>query len=207
MPAGGNNGHTGHNAYEFIMQPAAPKRAFSLGTGKSLFIRLGIILSGVVVLLIIAGIVISALAPKGSTPGLTAIAERQQEIIRIAAAAADQTTGQDTTNFVTNVNVSITSSQQQITSYLASYGAKINPKVLALDQDAQTDTLLSNAASANNYDPAVAQNLTSQLQTYTTLLKTTYTEAGNKQTKELLQSCFSGADLLLKQARALSANS
>ncbi len=189
------------------MQPAVPKRSFSfsLGTGKGLFIRLGSILAGLILLVVIVGILISSLAPKGSTPELIAIAERQQELIRVSKEAANQVTGEDTANFVTNLNLSLTSSQQQLISYLASHSTKINPKTLALDQDSQTDTLLASAASANNYDPALAQNLNEQLQTYETLLRSAYNHSTNKATKQLVQNCFNGAALLLKQGQSLSA--
>ena len=206
LPVNVNNGHTGHNAYEFIMAPPAPKHKLSLGTSKSFLLRIALIVGSAVVLMIIAAFALSAFAPKGATPGLTAIAARQQEIIRIATAATDQTTGQDTANFVANVTASLTSSQQQVINYLAERGTTLGQKTLAADQDSSTDTLLANAASANTYDSAVAQTLTSQLQTYTDLLRTTYHQTSNKQTQALLQTGYSGAALLLTQAKALSAD-
>ncbi|MEJ0072728.1 MAG: hypothetical protein WDN27_01400 [Candidatus Saccharibacteria bacterium] len=172
--------------------------------GNGFLLRIGIIVGIVVVLFIIAAVVISSLAPKGSTPGLTAVAERQQEIIRIATAAEDQATSQDTKNFVTNAAVSITSSQQSVITYLGKHGTKLVPKVLALDQSSQTDSTLASAATANNYDSAVAQNLTTQLQTYQSLLQTTYNQTTGTQAKALLKTCYSGAAQLLAQAKALT---
>lgn len=205
LPVGNNNGHTGHNAYEFIMSPAATRRS-RLG-GNAFLVRVGIILGGAVLLMILVAIAISAFGPKNNTSSLVALAQRQQEIIRIADSAANQVQGQDTRNFVTNVDFSITSSQQQMVVYLAAHGTKLNAKTLAADKNPQTDALLANATSTNTYDPAVAQALTQQLQTYETLLKTAFKQTSSNQTKQLLQDCYTSADKLLQQAKALSASS
>ncbi|HSX31215.1 MAG TPA: hypothetical protein VLE99_04825 [Candidatus Saccharimonadales bacterium] len=201
-----NNGHTGHNPYEFIVNPATPPKrpfSFSLG-GGSLVKRLAVIVGGVALLVIVGSIVLSTVLPKGNAAGLIAIAQRQQEIVRIAADATGQAGQQDTLNFVTNTQVSITSSQQQMLSYLTTHGVKISSQLLAADQDSQTDAQLDNAASANNYDAAVAQNLTAQLQAYEILLQNTYKSSSNKQTKDLLQTCYDSAAKLVEQAKGLS---
>ena len=207
LPTVQNDGHSGHNPYDFIMSPNMHKTrsSFSLGTGHTFFVRVGLILGGVVVLLIIAGIVISSLAPKGATPGLLSIAERQQEIIRVSTEAAKQATTNDGQNLLTNVELSITSSQQRTLSLLAAHGVKPNQKVLALDQDSATDTELTNAAAAGNYDAVAAQNIVDQLQQYESLLQSTYKLATANNTKSLLRSEFNGTDLLLTQAKNLLA--
>jgi len=208
VPPPSVTGHpSGHNPYEFIVAPGvAPKHRLNLlGNSSSPFlVRIGLIVGGAVMLMILAAIVISALAPKGSTPGLTAIAQRQQEIIRIAAAATTQATGQDTKNFVANTELTITSDQQKVITYLGSHGTKLDTKQLALDKNAQADTLLTKAATANNYDSAVTQNLTSQLQMYKELLQKTFNQTSSKAAKQLVQSAFAHSDKLLAQAKAIS---
>jgi hypothetical protein len=206
LPTNANNGRSGHNAYEFIMQPNAPKKkgSFSAGGTKGLLLRAGLVLGGLTVLVIAAAVVVTSLGPKDSTVDLKAIAERQQEIIRVSTAALRKTTGDDTTNFVMNVNLGIITSQQQMIGYLAAHGTQMDKVTLNLDQNTQTDTLLASADTANNYDPAVTENLTSQLQTYETLLKATYKRTSNDATKKLLQSSFDSADLLLRQGNALT---
>lgn len=197
---------TGHNPYEFIMNPNMPKkRAF--GGNNAFLMRIALLVGGLVILMIVVAVIISALGPKSSTPGLTAIAERQQEIARIASAANGQTTGQDTANLAANVSASVTSSQQEIIAYLAAHGTKVGVKVLALDKNPQTDTLLTNAANANNYDPALVQVLSQQLATYQNLLQTTFKQTSSKTTKQLLQDCYTSASKLQSQAKALSASS
>jgi len=203
LPTAGNNGHSGHNPYEFIVSAKAVKHKRQLLSTSSFMIRIGIILAGMVVLIVLLVVGASLLSPKSSNAGLTTIAQRQQEIMRVSKAAGQNATGQDTQNFVANVNAAVTSSQQQLITYLQSHGTKLTPKILALDQSTQTDTLLSSAASVNNYDSAVAQNLSAQLKTYESLLRTTYQATSNKQTKLLLQDCFTSADKLIAQGKAL----
>jgi hypothetical protein len=207
LPSAQNDGHSGHNPYDFIMSPNArrAKSGFSLGTGNTVFIRLGIIVGAVVVLFIIGAIIMSSLAPKGATPGLLSIAERQQEIVRVSTEAAKQATTSDGQNFLTNVEMTVTSSQGKTLSLLSSHGVKPSQTELALDKDSATDTELANAAAANNYDAAATQNLVGQLQGYQSLLQSTYKLATTDSTKSLLQSEFNGVSLLLQQARNLLA--
>ncbi len=204
-PAPNTGAASGHNPYEFIMNPNMPKsKAFG---GKNFMTQILLLLGGLVIVVIVIGILISALSPKSSTPSLISIAQRQQEITRIATAASGQTIGQDTANFVATMNASVTSSQQQIVSYLASHGTKLDKKTLALDTNPQTDTFLTNAKNANNYDSALTQTLTQQLTTYEGLLQTSFKQTSSKSTKQLLQSCYTSASKLLLQAKSLPANS
>jgi hypothetical protein len=199
-------GPSGHNPYEFIIAAQPKKRGFSLRLGtdkKSMLIWLGLLLGGVAVVLVVVSIAISVLAPKGSIPGMIAIAQRQQEIIRVADAASRQATTQDVLNLATNADLSLITNQQQVLTFLTTHNTKLKPTVLALDHDAQTDATLANAATTNTYDSAVVQNLSSQLQAYETLLQTTAKQTKNPKTRALLQICFTTADKLLKQAKAV----
>lgn len=205
LPSGQNDGHSGHNPYDFIMSPNASraKTGFSMGTGNSFLLRIGLLVGGVIVLLIIGGILISSLQPKGAVPGLVSIAERQQEIIRVSTEAAKAATTPDGQNFVTNVELSITSAQQQTLALLASHGIKPSQTELALDKNPATDTALANAQAANNYDAVAAQNLENQLENYASLLQSTYKLTTNTNAKLLLQSEFNAVNLLLKQVQNL----
>lgn len=206
LPVSGNTGHSGHNPYEFIVNPNTQHRSSMFGGGNNLLLRVAVAGGGLIVLLIIAAVVLSALKPKSSVPALVSIAQRQQEIIRVATQATTQATGQDTQIFVANVVLSVTSSQQQTVDYVTTHGQKLGNKLLALDQSAQTDTLLANATTANNYDTAVVQSLTASLQTYEDQLNTAYKAASGKTAKALLQNSFASAEALVTEAKRLPAN-
>lgn len=203
LPNTANGGHTGHNPYEFIVNPAQQQRKSLFGTGKNrMAMQLLAIVGIAVIVIIVVVVVFSMFAPKGPTAGLTAIAERQQEIIRIASGATNQATSQDTKNFVANVNVVINSNQSQVLTYLTSHNVKLKDKDLALDKSDQTDTQLANALTINTYDSVVTQNLVDQINTYRGLLQSTYKDTGNAALKQILQTSFSDTNLLLEQAKA-----
>ncbi len=189
------------------MGSTAPKKKRFKGAGQTSFLmRIALLLGGALILLIVTIVIASALAPKSSVPDLIAVAQRQQEIDRVSGNANGQATSQDVANFAANVNVSITSSQQQLIAYLAQHRTTLSSKLLAGDQNPKTDAALTNAASANNYDAVLVQNLTQQLKTYEGLLKITFNQTSNNQTKQLMQACFATASKLLQQAKLLPAS-
>jgi len=206
-PVNNTAGASGHNPYEFIIAPSTAKKKPVSIAHLSFMKQLAVVIGGLVVLLIVAAVVISSLAPKSSVPGLTAVAQRQQEIIRIATSAQQQNTSVNTSNFVTNAELTMISSQTQVLTYLQAHNAKLNSKILALDADPKTDSLLTNAAAANNYDSTVISTLDTQLTTYLNLLKTTYRQTGSATAKQLLQKQFSAAHDLLDQAQVLQSGS
>lgn len=195
---------TGHNPYEFIVNPQQVKapRGNLLG-GNSFAKQIAVIVGLAVIIMIVVAVGLSMFGPKGNTSGLSGLAEQQQEIVRVATEVATQASGQDTKNFATNVELSVASNQTQLLAYLKSHGTKLGNKQLALDQNAQTDTLLTNAAAANSYDHVAVQALTNALQTYQGQLQTTFKQTTSPQAKQLLQSSYSAAALLLEQAKAV----
>jgi hypothetical protein len=208
LPTMQNNGHTGHNPYEFIVNPNQPKRKGKLFGGDAFLMRLALIAGGAVVLMIVAGVIISAMGPKSNTASLLGVAERQQEIIRIAKDAGTQATGSDVQNFAASVLATVTSDQVKTITYLKANGMKKIPtKTLNLDQSAQTDATLAAAATAGTYDTAVMQNLSSQLATYEQLLQSSYKLTTGKNGKALLQTSFKSADALAQQAKTVSGTS
>lgn len=205
LPVGQNNGHSGHNPYEFIVNPNTPKHR--VGLAGSFGMKIGLLVGGAALLMIVIAVLMSALGPKSVMPQLTEIAQQQQEIIRIASDASDKASGTDTTNFVTNVALSVTTSQNEVIAYATSHGQKLPPKVLALKQDAKTDTLLANAANAGTYDRTVASTLSDELTAYEGQLQKTYKATSSKKVKQLLQDCFTTASKLVQQAKNLPGNS
>jgi hypothetical protein len=194
---------SGHNPYEFIINPSAPKRP-SLFNIQGMGSRIAVLGGMFVILLIIGSVVMSALSPKSITVAFTSIDQQQEEIIRVASLAVDQADNQDVKNFLSNAQISVTASQIQISGYLSSHHKKISPKVLALGKSPETDTLLANAAAANNYNQVALQTVTTQLQTYATLLQTTYKAAPGTSSRQILQKNYAAAELLIAQAKAIS---
>jgi len=185
------------------MQPNTKKHSSGLGGGLSFGKQIGLFAGVAAVIIAGLAITMSALGPKSSTPALISIAQRQQEIIRVSTEATKQVSTQNTSNFVANTNATMQSSQTAVIAYLADHGTKLKAKQLALDMNPKTDTLLDNAASANTYDTAVTQELTAEIESYQSLLKTTYDTTTSKSTKKLLEQNFTAAAALLEQAKSL----
>jgi predicted outer membrane protein len=196
--------HSGHNPYEFIVNPNTPHKRGLLG-GNDFIKKILLLVGGAILLMAVAAIVLSALGPKADSGAtLTAITQRQQEIIRVATTGSTQATGSDTKNFATNVELGVSSNQSQILTYLASKGTKLNAKQLALDKNAQTDKLLADATAASTFDSVITQNLASQLTTYQNSLRSAYKQTSNQKTKQVLQSSYNAAALLLEQAKSVA---
>jgi hypothetical protein len=203
-PLNNSAGASGHNPYEFIMSPNSKKHSGGLSMGGSFGKQIAL-LAGIA-LVVITGMFVafSAFKPKPTTPQLIAIVQRQQEIIRIATAATNQINSQDVSNFVTNTQLTTTTSQAQVTSYLQTHANhKMKSKELALDQDPKVDTLLSDARTAGNYDSTLMKTLTSEIETYEALLQDTYKVTASASTKQLVKQNFAAADGLLSQAKAV----
>lgn len=183
------------------MNPGKQKRQFGGnffdGSPKSLAIMLG----GVVIILIILFIGYEALKPVGLTPQLTALAQSQQEITRVAAEANGQTNDSSTAFLAASVQASLTSEENQFVAYLANNGLSLPSKDLSLGQDKQTDQKLTLAEQASNFDPVFVQIMTSELQSYQNQLGSLFKQTKSQSLRALLQSDYQDVTLLLKQAQ------
>jgi hypothetical protein len=199
-PLNNTGGASGHNPYEFIMSPNSKKHGLRHGSfGK----QLAFIGSGAVVLIIILAIAFSMFAPKGNTASVLAVAQRQQEIIRIADSSSRLINSQSIRNFVITTDVTVITDQGKVLTYLATRNVKPKGKTLALDHDAKTDDLIASAKAAGNYDTIIAQTLQDQLSSYEKELKTAYNDSTSASTKKMLQQNYTNAQTLLKQANSV----
>jgi hypothetical protein len=198
---------TGHNPYEFIVNPNTPQKSSGLFGGNSFIRQVVVLISGAVLLMIIAAIVITVLSPKKDNgASLTALAQRQQEIIRVATLGTTKAVSSDTQNFATNVELAVSSNQNQLLAYLASSGTKLGTKQLSIDRSLQTDKLLADASATSTFDIALKQNLTTQLTGYENNLRTAYEQTSKPKTKQIIQNSFDAAAKLLEQAKSMAAS-
>jgi hypothetical protein len=204
LPPPSVTGHSsGHNPYEFIVNPVTvPKKKGLLG-GDNLVRRVILIVGGAVVVMIIAGITISALTPKSNlVQSLLSITQEQQEILRISGNA--QATDTQLKNFTATTLASITTNQTETISFLTSHKQKVDPKYLALGQDASTDQKLADATSAGTYNTIFEQILLGDLQDYQHKLATVYKQTKNSDAKALLARNYSAVSLILSDIPTVS---
>jgi len=141
--------------YDFFMLQKHPVNTkFPMGTRKqaSMASKLIWVVGGGLVLLLIIGMV-NALTPKDTTNAeLLAVAQTQQEIIRICSQGANKTKLQVNRNFAGTCTASITSDQRQLILYLGQQGVKIKSNMLDDLTDSKNDSELSAAVASSDYD-------------------------------------------------------
>ncbi|HSH55863.1 MAG TPA: hypothetical protein VK983_03485, partial [Candidatus Limnocylindrales bacterium] len=189
------------NPYDFFLeQPAAKKTSFIPGGSLSTPVKIVIFLLGV------AGLVVGLLMayaiflkPPDNIAELTAVANQQQELIRVGGLAKSNVDDIPVQNFAANANISLTSAQKDLLGQLSTRGKKLDPKKLTAAQDAQTDEALTAAEAANSYDTTYLAIMQNGLTKYQTQLAAAHKASASKSEKELLTKQHEGAGLLLKQ--------
>jgi hypothetical protein len=187
--------------YEFIMSPGQQQRPSLIGGGWNPR-KLAIIGGGIVGVIILFAIIGSLLSGgKGDTLTLKSIAAQQAEIVRVSDLGLKNVSSQDTNNFATNTNLCLSSSQQQLLSYLGQNGVKINEKQLALKANPKTDAALQAASESGTFDATFTTTLQTELTAYQASLQAAYKTATGKTEKQVLSDAFAQAGLLLKQSQ------
>lgn len=193
------------NPYDFILNPNAnQKKPAAVRAKGPMELLLGIGLIGGI--LLIAGLVLTQFLPKGTSgESLLGLIQQQQEIIRVSTQAQQTAQSETIKGFAYTVNLSVSTSQQQLQGYATKAGTKIDPKQLSLKQDAATDKLLENAKATSTYDRTVKKVLSTLLQDYLDQLKETYKQTSNANLKKILDANFSVGKTLIIQADNVSA--
>ncbi|MBL8121637.1 DUF3824 domain-containing protein [Candidatus Saccharibacteria bacterium] len=191
----------GNTPYDFIFdgQPQPKKPLFGKGNAKQLLMLVG----GIGTLLVVVIFIVMQVMG-GSEPmqNVTAIAQQQQELIRVAAQGEHLARAETTKNLAYNVDLSISTSQSQILAYLSKHKVKLKDKELALKKDAATDQLLTNARATSTFDSTFQKVLADQLDTYLNDLQKEYKATKSASLKQILSTCFDAAKTLSNQARS-----
>ena len=191
----------GENPYDFILSgPAKPKRSFlpSGGSSKQRAIVVGVgAVGGLIVFFIILALISSA--GKGSYGNLVTLAQTQAEIVRVSTEGAPKVRDPGVSAFVQNINLALTTDQQETVSYLAKHGQKLNSKKLALLQSSKTDATLAAADQSGQLDNVMLDTMQQALQVYKQDLATDYKSAKGSQ-KTLLKELYAAASDLLANA-------
>jgi len=201
-----------NNPYDFIMNPNAPtpKKPLGLGGKNAFFVKIGLIVGGVIVLMVGAAIAINLLTgSKTNTADLLDIAQTQQEIIRISTQASSGSGARDQAlkNFAKNTELSVTTQQLKTLSYLSSQGVKPKAKDLALKQSAETTKQLANAVQTSTFDSAYRQIIATNLDSYASDLQKYYNNSSNTTVRKLLKQDYEQTQLLKAQLPTSSSSS
>lgn len=189
------------NPYGFFLDQTPTGKTSMLGAGgSSMITRILVVLVGLVGLLI-GGFFVASLLFKtpDNAQRLLAVATTQQELIRVSDLGSKNVDDSRLQNFALTSKLSLTSSQQQLVSFLGKIGTEVDPKVLSASADNRTDAALKASESANTYDSTFASIMQRNLKKYEGSLKQAIQASTSRSEKELLLKQHAGALLLMKQ--------
>jgi hypothetical protein len=200
-------------AYDFIVNPQKPEnrsRALpGLPQSNSPAIRAIYFAVGILILLILFVVIKGIIVGPPKLDSFVKIVQDQQELIHITS---NMGTGNSTTqqslstgnlNLASTIDLSVTSNQSSVMSYLSKNSFKVSTKTLNLGISTSTDTELTNAQTAGTYNQVFDQVIIAELNSYTSDLKNAYSGAGNNG-KVLLKKEYAQAELLLTAANSPS---
>lgn len=187
--------------YDFIVNPGQPKKQNPF-TSSSMALRIGLVLGGLLVLLIVfVGIGSMLSSGNSNTPALTNVLIQQQELVRLSDAPKNdrQSISTANANAAATIELAVTSDSQELRSYMKTAGIKVDPKKLIYPSSKATDEQLAASASAGTYNTTYGDILDTQLTEYQASLKNAYNKTSEKNGREILNKQYDGATLLIKQ--------
>lgn len=208
-----------HHDYSFIMNPEHPPKSAhlpSLGGGSSMAVRIGLTAGGLLLLLVAFVIIKGLLAGGSNQPLFVAILQDQQELIHLTSSSGTGqgglgsslgVTGQGSSaaisNFAATAQLSLTSAQTDLTTYMSKAGMKkINPKQLNLKVSSTIDERLKTAAAADTYAQTFQEVMKTQLTQYQQDLSLAYDKTKGPNGRKVLSGEYKQSQLLQTQLAA-----
>jgi len=155
----------------FLSQKHAGAKGF--GSVKQISMRLKILVVvgiALVVMVVIASF--NALAPKDTTnQELFAVAQSQQEVIRVCNLGLTQAKYQVNRNMAINCVTGVTTDQARLLSYLKKAGYGFKAKNLGAKANPQVDQQLKGAQSSSNFDDTFKKIVLQELTSYNNLVQ------------------------------------
>src|ERR1035437_6449489 len=108
----------------FLSPPPAPKP--SLLSSASMKQRIIFVVGGGLILIIMVFVLYSVLTKKPSITSLVSLAQQQSEIIRVSTESSAGNTNQATKNLAINLQLALTTNQQQLLAYLLKNSQKVS---------------------------------------------------------------------------------
>ncbi len=196
----GENPDGSTNAYDFFLDPAAAQKKSFVKAPGSMASRILMVIAGFAGLAMIGVFAASMLfSTPDNSQNLLAIANDQQEIIRVSDLGSKSLDDTNLQNFAVNTTVTTQTSHQQLVKYLSETGTKVDPKQLTQSKNPQTDTALEAAESANTFDSTFKGIMETTLKSYEAKLSQSIQAALTQQEKDVLQKQHDAVLLLMKQ--------
>ncbi|HEU4914773.1 MAG TPA: hypothetical protein VFT16_05240 [Candidatus Saccharimonadales bacterium] len=186
--------------YEFILNPSKPpKKKFGLG-GNNFAVTLGLIIGGALIFMIVLTLLLNAVGGKTlSKADLIALAQTENELVRVSQTAAATATQQTTKNLAVTIQFSMLTQQKKTLNFLAQNGVDVDEKELGLKQNATTDQQLASAKTTSTFDLTFSQIMQDELEAYARNLKALNASAANKTESDLTSTFYTQTQLLISQ--------
>jgi len=180
------------NPYDAILNPAASPKKPLLGGNKPKPLIMVLFVLFVLLIVVAAVALFSSLTSKDYS-GYTALAQRQQEIIRVSALGLKDAKDPATLTYLATVH-SVTQSEQSDTiAFLDKKDVTLKSVTLNLKKDTDTDKALATAAQNNTYDTAVMDKVNELLASYRKAASNVNKSVKTKSEKTLLATLTANA--------------
>lgn len=196
--------------YDFFLdqpKPHAPASPLSPGgrrygavLGNSQRNRFLLIAVASLTVIILLMLVITFLPKDPTAQQWFAIAQRQQELVRICSQGS-KAKYQATRNFAITCQTGVTGNQRELLSYMKKAGFSYNEKELDLKQDTRVDTRLKSATASSTFDDAFREVVETQLTSYDRALTAQLASTSGPDGREVLTKNQRSTELLLQMVR------
>lgn len=131
------------------------------------------------------------------------IAQRQQEIIRIAEEGQDISRNREVSSIAVTTKSTISSSQLRTIQAIEQDGEKVSKNELGGRESNQTTSRLNTARQANRFDQVFIEILIQEIIEYQQALERTYDRSNSQSARTMLQEMYENANLLLQSVNQL----
>ena len=189
--------------YAFITNPEVAAKPslnlLALLNGKSLRTRVIALGGGLVGLLIIFSILQKLFAGSFDLQPFLVVLHDQQELIHLTSEGQSGQSALPATyqNFLATTQVTVTSAQSQLITYLTKNQQKISSRDLTYSS--AIDAQLTSSQASATYTATWQQIMTTQLNDYKAALRQTYNQTSGKKGRAQMKSDYTQLALLIKQ--------
>lgn len=188
------------NPYDFILNSQTTSTAARGGGGMKQRIIVAVVGAIVLVLIIVTGSSLLFGGGDADANSLTSLAQRQTELVRVAADGADRAKDNEAKNLAVNTQLSFMTAKSQTVELIGKFGEKPTESVLILKQDNKTDQALDAAATNGTYDATFIRIITDGIKAYRVEVEKAFKASSNKQVKEFLQQNYKTSGYLIGES-------
>lgn len=199
QPSNQPPGQFNASQFDFIMNPNQPQKKSLLPGGPKQRLLLFIVIGAVAITFFLVLMVI-IMGGGGNTERVVILAQKQNEIIRIAGVGSSKAGGAEAQKLAALTSLTVTTDQKKTTDWLAKQKKKVNAKELSQTASSKTDNELSAAEQNGRFDEVFIQTLTTQLKDYQSSMESTYPSLGQTG-KTLLEQNNKNVQLILGETK------